>query len=216
MEEIGMPSSFVERLTAARLLAVVRGTDTDAAVATARALFEEGVRFVEIALTTPGACRAIESVRAGLPHGATIGAGTVLTAADVADVEAAGAQFVVTPAVTPSIEAAVARGLPVAAGALTPTEAWTAIDRGASVVKLFPASLGGPGHLKALRDPFPHIPFVAVGGVGLDDVEQFLKVGAIAVGVGSPLVGDAASGGDLTALRFRARAYVAIADRLRP
>ncbi|HEU5143678.1 MAG TPA: bifunctional 4-hydroxy-2-oxoglutarate aldolase/2-dehydro-3-deoxy-phosphogluconate aldolase [Dermatophilaceae bacterium] len=211
-----MPPSFVERLTAARVLAVVRGTDPDAAVATARALFEEGVRFVEIALTTPSACRAIEAVRADLPHGATIGAGTVLTAADVADVAAAGAQFVVTPAVTPSIEAAVERGLPVAAGALTPTEAWTAVERGASVVKLFPASLGGPGYLKSLRDPFPDIPFVAVGGVGLDDVEQFLKVGAIAVGVGGPLVGDAASGGDLTALRFRARAYVAIAERLRP
>jgi 2-dehydro-3-deoxyphosphogluconate aldolase/(4S)-4-hydroxy-2-oxoglutarate aldolase len=214
--EMGMPSSFVERLTAARVLAVIRGTDTDAAVATAKALFEEGVRFVEIALTTPGACRAIEAVRADLPHGATIGAGTVLTAADAADVAAAGAQFVVTPAVTPSIEAAADLGLPVASGALTPTEAWTAIHRGASAVKLFPASTGGPGYLKALRDPFPDIPFVAVGGVGLDDVEQFLKVGAIAVGVGSPLVGDAASGGDLAALRFRARAYLAIADRHRP
>lgn len=213
---MGMPSSFVERLTAARLLAVIRGTDTDAAVATVRALFEEGLRHVEVALTTPGACRAIEAIRADLPHGATIGAGTVLTAADVADVAAAGAQFVVTPAVTPSIEAAVELGLPVAAGALTPTEAWTAVERGASVVKLFPASLGGPGYLKAVRDPFPDIPFVAVGGVGLDDVEQFLKVGAIAVGVGSPLVGDAASGGDLIALRHRARAYLAVAERLRP
>ena len=214
--ETRMPPSFVERLTAARVLAVIRGTDPDAAVATARALFEEGVRFVEIALTTPGACRAIEAVRAALPQGATIGAGTVLTASDVADVAAAGAQFVVTPAVTPSIEAAAERGLPVAAGALTPTEAWTAMERGASAVKLFPASLGGPRYLKAVRDPFPEIPFVAVGGVGLDDVEAFLKVGAIAVGVGSPLVGDAASGGDLTALRYRARAYRAVADRHRP
>lgn len=213
---IRMPQSFVERLTAARVVAVVRGTDTDAAVATALALFDEGLRLVEVALTTPDACRAIGQIRARLPEGASIGAGTVLTAADVADVEAAGAQFVVTPAVTPSIEAAAERGLPVAAGAFTATEAWTAMQRGASVVKLFPASVGGPAYLKALRDPFPAIPFVAVGGVGLADVEPYLRVGAIGVGVGGPLIGDAASGGDLTALRERARAYLAVVEAFRP
>jgi 2-dehydro-3-deoxyphosphogluconate aldolase/(4S)-4-hydroxy-2-oxoglutarate aldolase len=209
-----MPSgAFVDDLTRARVLAIIRGTDSEAAVATSLALFDEGVRFVEISLTTPGACAAIEKVRAQLPEGAQIGAGTVLTAGDVADVEAAGAQFVVTPAVTPSITVAADRGLPVAAGALTPTEAWTAVQQGASVVKLFPASIGGPSYLKAVRDPFPHIPFVAVGGVGLEELEGYLAVGAIGVGVGSPLVGDAASGGDLDALRGRARAYVAAAER---
>jgi 2-dehydro-3-deoxyphosphogluconate aldolase/(4S)-4-hydroxy-2-oxoglutarate aldolase len=208
----GMPQSFVERLAAARVMAVIRGNGPEAAVATALALFAEGLRFVEVALTTPGACRAIEAVRAQIPPGASIGAGTVLTPKDVADVAAAGAQFVVTPAVTPSIEAAAERGLPVAAGALTPTEAWAAVHRGASAVKLFPASLGGPAYLKAVRDPFPDIPFLAVGGVGLADVEPYLRVGAIGVGVGGPLIGDAASGGDLTALRERARAYLAVAE----
>jgi 2-dehydro-3-deoxyphosphogluconate aldolase/(4S)-4-hydroxy-2-oxoglutarate aldolase len=212
-----MPSSeFVADLTRARVMAIIRGTDGEAAVATSLALFEEGIRFVEISLTTPGACAAIEKVRAQLPEGAQIGAGTVLTAADVAEVEASGAQFVVTPAVTPSIAVAAGRGLPVAAGALTPTEAWTAVQQGASVVKLFPASVGGPAYLKAVRDPLPHIPFVAVGGVGLEELEGYLAVGAIGVGVGSPLVGDAASGGDLDALRSRARAYVAAAERHTP
>ena len=84
---------------------------------------------------------------------------------------------------------------------------------GASAVKLFPASAGGPAYLRALRDPLPDIPFLAVGGVGLDDVEAYLKAGAIGVGVGSPLVGDAASGGDLGALRDRARSYLAVAER---
>ena len=133
----------------------------------------------------------------------------MLTRQDVADVAAAGAQFIVTPAVVDSIDAAAARGIPVAAGAFTATEALAARSRGADVVKLFPASSGGPGYLKALRDPLPDIPFVAVGGVGLDDVAAYLGVGAIGVGVGSPLVGDAASGGSLEALRERARAYVA-------
>jgi 2-dehydro-3-deoxyphosphogluconate aldolase/(4S)-4-hydroxy-2-oxoglutarate aldolase len=209
-----MPSGvFVDALTRARVMAIIRGTDGEAAVAASLALFEEGIRFVEISLTTPGAREAIEKVRAQLPEGARIGAGTVLTASDVADVEAAGAQFVVTPAVTPSIAVAAERGLPVAAGALTPTEAWAAVQQGASVVKLFPASIGGPSYLKAVRDPFPHIPFLAVGGVGLDELDGYLAVGAVGVGVGSPLVGDAAAGGDLDTLRGRARAYVAAAER---
>jgi len=206
-------ASFVEDLAAARVMAIIRGRDQAAVVETAVALFEEGVRFVEVALTTVGALRAIEQIRSRAPQGSLVGAGTVLTAADVADVAAAGGQFIVTPAVAPSIEASAQRGLPVAAGALTPTEAWTAVQRGASAVKLFPASAGGPAYLRALRDPLPDIPFLAVGGVGLRDVEAYLQAGAIGVGVGNPLVGDAASGGDLEALRDRARSYLAVAER---
>lgn len=211
-----MGADFVTGLAAARVMAIIRGTDTQAAISAGRALLDEGLQFVEIALTTPGALQAIEAVRAGAPEGAWVGAGTVLTESDVEAVQAAGAQFIVTPAVTPSIAAAAARGLPVAAGALTPTEAHTAIGLGASVVKLFPASVGGPAYLKAVRDPFPDIPFVAVGGVGLQEMEDYLAVGAIGVGVGSPLVGDAASGGSLDALRERARAYRAAAERVSP
>ncbi|MBY8874903.1 bifunctional 4-hydroxy-2-oxoglutarate aldolase/2-dehydro-3-deoxy-phosphogluconate aldolase [Micromonospora sp. PLK6-60] len=204
-----MTLDLTAELTDTRLLAVIRGTDTAAAVAAGTALLAEGVRVVEVALTTPGACDAVAAIRASAPPGSLVGAGTVLTPADVADVAAAGAQFVVTPAVVDSIGAAADHGLPVAAGALTPTEAYAAVRAGASVVKLFPASLGGPAYLKALRDPFPQIPFVAVGGVGLAELPGYLAAGAIAVGVGGPLVGDAASGGDLDALRGRARAYLA-------
>jgi 2-dehydro-3-deoxyphosphogluconate aldolase/(4S)-4-hydroxy-2-oxoglutarate aldolase len=78
-------------------------------------------------------------------------------------------------------------------------------------VKLFPASSGGPGYLKALRDPFPDIPFIAVGGVGLDEAAGYWAVGAIAVGLGGPLFGDAGSGGDLAPVRERARGFVALA-----
>ncbi|MGN9767951.1 bifunctional 4-hydroxy-2-oxoglutarate aldolase/2-dehydro-3-deoxy-phosphogluconate aldolase [Micromonospora sp. SD12] len=204
-----MTVNLTADLTDARILAIIRGTDTTAAIAAGTALLQEGVRLVEVALTTPDALRAIEALRAAAPAGALVGAGTVLTTADVADVAAAGAQFVVTPAVVESIAEAARRGLPVAAGALTPTEAYTAVRMGASAVKLFPASVGGPAYLRAVRDPFPDIPFVAVGGVGLDDVPGYLRAGAIAVGLGGPLVGDAASGGDLDALRARARTYLA-------
>ncbi|MFD6755593.1 bifunctional 4-hydroxy-2-oxoglutarate aldolase/2-dehydro-3-deoxy-phosphogluconate aldolase [Micromonospora gifhornensis] len=202
-----MTDLLTAELTAQRLLAIIRGTDTAAAIATGTALLAEGASIIEVALTTPGALDAIAAIRADAPAGTLVGAGTVLTPAAVADVAAAGAQFVVTPAVVDSIPEAVRRGLPVAAGALTPTEAYTAVRWGASVVKLFPASVGGTAYLKAVRDPFPDIPFVAVGGVGLAELPGYLAVGAIAVGVGGPLVGDAASGGDLDALRERARAY---------
>jgi 2-dehydro-3-deoxyphosphogluconate aldolase/(4S)-4-hydroxy-2-oxoglutarate aldolase len=208
-----MTLDLTAELAASRVLAVIRGADTAAAIATGTALLEEGVRVVEVALTTPGALHAIEAIRSAAPTGSLVGAGTVLTAAAVADVAAAGAQFVVTPAVVDSIPEAVNRGLPVAAGAFTPTEAYAAVRMGAAVVKLFPASVGGPAYLKALRDPFPGIPFVAVGGVGLAELPDYLNAGAIAVGVGGPLVGDAASGGDLGALRRRARAYLAAAIR---
>lgn len=153
-----MTLDLTGELAAARVLGIIRGTDTAAAIATGVALLDEGVRVIEVALTTPGALRAIDAIRAAAPAGALVGAGTVLTATDVADVAAAGAHFVVTPAVVESIPEAVRRGLPVAAGALTPTEAYTAVRMGASAVKLFPASLGGPAYLRALRDPFPQLP----------------------------------------------------------
>lgn len=204
-----MTVNLTSELAAARILAVIRGTDAAGAIAAGTVLLEEGVRIVEVALTTPNAASAVEALRAAAPAGSLVGAGTVLTAADVADVAAAGAQFVVTPAVVESIPEAARRGLPVAAGAFTPTEAYTAMRMGASAIKLFPASVGGPAYLKAVRDPFPDIPFVAVGGVGLADLPGYFAAGAIAVGVGGPLVGDAASGGDLAALRERARAYLA-------
>jgi 2-dehydro-3-deoxyphosphogluconate aldolase/(4S)-4-hydroxy-2-oxoglutarate aldolase len=182
-----MTVDFIAELAAARVLAIIRGTDTAATVAAGKALLEEGVRLVEVSLTTPGAPRAIEAIRSDAPAGSLVGAGTVLTVSDVADVAAAGAQFIVTPAVVESIAEAARRGLPVAAGALTPTEAQAAVRHGASAVKLFPASLGGPAYLKSLRDPFPDIPFVAVGGVGLDEMHAYLAVGAVAVGVGGTL-----------------------------
>jgi 2-dehydro-3-deoxyphosphogluconate aldolase / (4S)-4-hydroxy-2-oxoglutarate aldolase len=204
------PAAFVSELATARVMAIIRGSDAAAAEATALALFAEGVRFVEVALTTTSALDVIARVRSAAGAGARLGAGTVLTAADVDAATAAGADFVVTPAVAPSVAAAAERGLPCAAGALTATEAYAAMSAGASVVKLFPASLGGPGYLKALRDPFPNLPFMAVGGVGVEVAPDYLAAGAIAVGVGGPLVGDAASGGDLQALRERARRYAAL------
>jgi 2-dehydro-3-deoxyphosphogluconate aldolase/(4S)-4-hydroxy-2-oxoglutarate aldolase len=216
MENTPTPGSLTPELLLAgiretRLVAIVRGTDGTAAAKAALAAMAEGFRYVEIALTTPGALEAIREVRAAAPADCFVGAGTVLTAQDVGRVAEAGGQFMVTPALAESIDESARRGIPVLAGALTPSEAYDAMNRGATAVKLFPASIGGPGYLKALRDPFPGIPFIAVGGVGLDEAAGYWEAGAIAVGLGGPLFGDAGSGGNLAPVRERARSFVGLA-----
>lgn len=207
------PGQLLATLRSHPVMAIVRGTSAQASLDTGRALLEEGIRLVEVTLTTPGALDTMATLRESAPAGAFVGIGTVLTEGDVAAVVEAGGDFVVTPAVTPAIAEAARRGLPCAAGAFTATEAYAAWSAGAEVVKLFPASVGGPGHLKALRDPFPDIPFMAVGGVGLSEARAYLTAGAVGAGVGGPLVGDAASGGSLQALRDRARAFAAWASK---
>jgi 2-dehydro-3-deoxyphosphogluconate aldolase/(4S)-4-hydroxy-2-oxoglutarate aldolase len=204
------PETLLAGIRETRLVAIVRGTDGNAAARAALTVMEEGFRYVEIALTTPDALAAIRAVRAAAPAGCFVGAGTVLTAHDVDDVVAAGGQFIVTPALAESIDASAARGIPVLAGALTPSEAYEAMTRGATAVKLFPASIGGPRYLKALLDPFPGIPFIAVGGVGLDEASSYWQAGAVGVGLGGPLFGDAGSGGDLAPVRERARGFLAL------
>jgi 2-dehydro-3-deoxyphosphogluconate aldolase/(4S)-4-hydroxy-2-oxoglutarate aldolase len=205
------PEVLLAGICETRLVAIVRGTDGAAAAKAALAAMEEGFRFVEIALTTPGALEAIREVRAAAPAGCFVGAGTVLTVQDVDRVAEAGGQFMVTPSLAASIAESARRGIPILAGALTPSEAYEAMNRGATAVKLFPASIGGPGYLRALRDPFPGIPFIAVGGVGLDEASGYWEAGAIAVGLGGPLFGDAGSGGDLAPMRERARGFVGLA-----
>ncbi|MEU8106448.1 bifunctional 4-hydroxy-2-oxoglutarate aldolase/2-dehydro-3-deoxy-phosphogluconate aldolase [Nonomuraea muscovyensis] len=190
-----------------RLLAIVRGRDPEAAMRTAHVLVEEGIDVLEVSLSGADALAVIAGIHAELGSHVVLGAGTVLTAADADDAVAAGASFVVTPALSEGATRAVSRGVPALIGALTPTELWNAAQAGAAAVKVFPASLGGPPYLAALRDPFPTVPLVPVGGVAADQVRAYLDAGSVAVGVGSPLTGDAPHGGDLAALRTRARRF---------
>ncbi|MFE0063439.1 bifunctional 4-hydroxy-2-oxoglutarate aldolase/2-dehydro-3-deoxy-phosphogluconate aldolase, partial [Streptomyces sp. NPDC059003] len=137
--------------------------------------------------------------------------GTVLTADDARRAADAGANLAVTPGLGAGVDEALRLGLPVLAGVLTPTDVIAADAAGATALKVFPASaMGGPAYLKALRAPFPTLPFVPVGGIDAPTAEAHLAAGATAVGIGSPLIGDAASGGDLTALRKRAARFVGV------
>lgn len=205
-----LAADLMDRVTRHRVIAIVRGTNAEASIATCLALVEEGVDLLEVSLTTDRPFHVLEQVSARLPDHATLGAGTVLDAHDVRRAADAGARYVVTPALADSLEAAAAAAIPVLAGAFTPTEVVEAHRRGAAAVKVFPAFALGPAYLRALRDPLPHVPMLAVGGVDAESAPDYLAAGAVGIGVGSPLCGDAPHGGDLDALRARAARFVAL------
>jgi 2-dehydro-3-deoxyphosphogluconate aldolase/(4S)-4-hydroxy-2-oxoglutarate aldolase len=198
-----MVSPILAALTEHRLLAIIRGHDEDATVVSARTLITSGVSMLEISLSGSGALSAIARISAEAGPQVWVGAGTVLTVQQAHDAHEAGARFLVTPGMCPAVAEAGRMGLGVLAGALTPTEVIAAAER-ADAVKLFPASLGGPGYLQALRAPFPEVPFVPVGGVDAQGAKMYLAAGAVGVGIGSPLIGDAADGGDQSELAARA------------
>ncbi|WP_341945026.1 bifunctional 4-hydroxy-2-oxoglutarate aldolase/2-dehydro-3-deoxy-phosphogluconate aldolase [Microbacterium sp. LWH11-1.2] len=203
-----------ERIDAERIVAILRGTDVDATVDAALTLIDAGILTLEIALTLEGAEEAIAQVVQTARPEALIGAGTVLTEADADRALSAGAQFLVTPTLAASVEYAVRQGVGVLPGVYTPTEIQRGLDLGAAAVKLFPASALGPGFIRAVRDPFPEARIIPVGGVGVDTIGGYFAAGAFAVGVGGPLVGDAATpGGDRIALAARAREFVAAVRR---
>ncbi|HVK21821.1 MAG TPA: bifunctional 4-hydroxy-2-oxoglutarate aldolase/2-dehydro-3-deoxy-phosphogluconate aldolase [Actinokineospora sp.] len=198
------PEQLTEALAKARVLAILRGDDPAHLVAAAGVLAKAGVSVIEVSLTSADALDVIAEIRDAQP-GLVLGAGTVLSAARAKDAVAAGAGFLVSPTVSAgAIAAADALGVGILAGAFTPTEIDAAWLAGATAVKVFPASAaGGPAYLAALRGPFPDIPLVAVGGVGIADVPAYLAAGVLAVGIGAPLVGT-----DLDGLADRAAAAV--------
>ena len=205
-------SELLARLRDNRLLAIIRGNNPDACFDTAMTLIDAGITILEVSLTTTEALKVIGRIHDAAAGRALLGAGTVLTSGQVHEAQDAGAGFIVTPCLAPSTDAASSLGLPLLVGALSPAEVYAAAREGATAVKLFPASVGGPAYLKALRDPFPDIEFVPVGGVAADSVTEYLRAGALAVGAGSPLTGDAPRGGNLTELTDRARKFIGLAQ----
>jgi len=167
------------------VVAVVRTDDDVRAADIARAVVAGGIGAVEITATVPGAAQLVAALRSELEGVATIGAGTVLTAAQADEFAGVGAAFMMSPALNHDVIAvAHAAGIPFLPGVLTPTEAWTAASLGVAAVKLFPAGSVGTGHLRALREVLPDIAFVPTGGIEPDDVAGWLDAGAVAVGVG--------------------------------
>jgi len=152
------------------------------------AVVEGGLVNLEVTLNSPGAADLIRLTRDLLGPRGNVGAGTVTSMQGLDLALEAGASFIVTPVVLPEvIRACVERGVPVMPGAMTPTEIFTAWNLGASLVKVFPADQLGPGHLRALKAPFPEIRLMPTGGVTVETLPAFRDAGADAFGVGSPL-----------------------------
>jgi 2-dehydro-3-deoxyphosphogluconate aldolase / (4S)-4-hydroxy-2-oxoglutarate aldolase len=192
------------------VVAILRGSTDRHLEGVSRTLGEAGVTCLELTLTTPGAVDALQRVRGELDAGVALGMGSVITAEQAAACLDAGADFLVSPGVCAEVALyAAERGVPCYPGGWTPTELLEAWGLGAPAVKLFPAASGGPRHLKDVRAPLPHIPLVPTGGVALDQIPEYIRAGAAAVGLGGPLVGDALEGGSLSALHERAHAALA-------
>jgi len=152
-------------------------------------LFQNGIRLVEITMDTPGAVEVLKAQHSRVPANALLGAGTVTSVAEAEAALAAGATFIVTPNINLDVIRTVrARGIPVMPGALSPTEIWTAANAGAEYVKVFPASAVGPRYFRELRGPFAQIPFMASGGVNLENAAEFIKFGVDALGLGGGLI----------------------------
>jgi 2-dehydro-3-deoxyphosphogluconate aldolase/(4S)-4-hydroxy-2-oxoglutarate aldolase len=154
-----------------------------------KVLLAEGVRFMEVTLTTPGALEAIAQLQTLRGNGFRIGAGTVLTTQDADAALLAGVDFLVSPTVEPAI-AGIAHDARSAAiiGALTPTEILMAWRAGADVVKVFPGRVATPGYFADIAGPLPNIPLMPTGNVDRETAPAYFRAGAIAVGVGKALV----------------------------
>jgi len=185
------------------IVAILRAPTSDGFAAVADVLVGAGITAMEVTLTSRGAIEAIGGLRRQLPDSVAIGAGTILTADDAKAAVDAGAEFLVAPVLDKQLVAS--SPVPFYPGTSTPTEMYEAHVAGAPLVKLFPAGGLGPRFLRDVRGPLPQIDVMPTGGIKIEDIADWLLAGAKAVGVGSPLVGDAAAGGNMKALAARAK-----------
>jgi 2-dehydro-3-deoxyphosphogluconate aldolase / (4S)-4-hydroxy-2-oxoglutarate aldolase len=203
--------AILKRIAELGLLSVLRAPDPAGARRTVDALVEAGVLGIEITYSTPDAASVIADIKQSYGDEVLVGAGTLVTHAQVAEAAEAGASYLVSPGLDDEVVASMrATSLPAMAGVLTPTEVMRGVRLGVDVMKLFPGSLGGPSYLRSLRGPFPDVPFMPTGGVSADNVGDWLAAGAIAVGAGGELAsaGDISSG-DFAGIREKGRRFLA-------
>jgi len=176
----------LDTLLQEKMMTLVRANSQSEGQALADALVEAGVKVIEITLTTPGALKIIANL---LKHkGLLVGAGTVRTVKDVKKVEDIGAKFIVSPDTNEDVIAATKKlKLVSMPGVSTPTEVAIAEESGADILKLFPAAILGPGHLRMLREPFPNNRWCPTAGITLDSVPEWFAAGADLIGLGGPV-----------------------------
>lgn len=182
------------------------------------ALAEGGVRAIEVTMTVPGAIGLIGQLAASLPAGIVLGAGTVVDATTARAVIDAGARFIVSPVFRRDVVGVcLERGIVSAPGCFSPTEILDAHEMGADVVKVFPATALGPQYIRDLRAPMPQLRLMPTGGVTLDNAGEWIRAGAVAVGVGSALLDTKAiDEGRLDVIAANAHRIVASVAAARP
>jgi 2-dehydro-3-deoxyphosphogluconate aldolase/(4S)-4-hydroxy-2-oxoglutarate aldolase len=207
----------LKRILDGGIVAVVRAESGASLVKVVQALAEGGVLAAEVTFTVPDAIDVIRQVRREVGDAIVLGAGTVLDPETARAALLAGAEYIVAPTLNLEVIRLCHRyDKAVMPGAFTPTEILAAWEAGADLVKVFPADVGGPAYLKAIRGPLPQIRLMPTGGVDLDTAEAFLKAGACCLGVGSSLVAPKAiAAGDFGRIRDLAVQYAAIVRHFR-
>lgn len=207
----------LKRLTDSGLVAVIRKPKEEQIAFIAEALVNGGVGALEITVDTPGVFRMIEQLKQEFGQRVLVGAGTVLDAATAKTAIEAGSDFIFSPTLDEkTIEMTIRYGKISIPGVMTPTEIVKAYQAGADVLKVFPASSLGPNYFRELRGPLGHIPAMPTGGVSLDNVEQFIKNGAVAVGVGGTLINkEALEAGRFDVIEDTARKFIRLIEKAR-
>ena len=206
------------RITGIGVVPVIRAASADAAIQVVDAIVDGGIAIAEITMTVPGAIEVISEVSKRMGADVLVGAGTVTHAETARRCIQAGAQFLVSPGFDQeTVTLAKFEQKLIMAGALTPTEVITAWKAGADFVKIFPCgNLGGPKYIKALKGPLPHVPMIPTGGVNLQTAADFIRAGAVALGIGGELVSAAAlKSGNTEEITEAAKKYVAIVREAR-
>ena len=204
-------SQVLERIKSIGIIPVVRASSGDEALAAVEAIKAGGLSVLEITMTVPGAVGIIEQVAKRYGDEVLVGAGTVLNAETARDCLAAGAQFIVSPALNlETIAFCRDADCAIMPGALTPTEVVTAWSAGADMVKVFPCgAMGGASYIKSLKAPLPQIELVPTGGVSLTTAASFIEAGSAAIGVGADLVDiKAIRAGQSEKITETTRAYI--------
>ncbi len=199
--------ALIHTLRQERLIGIVRTDSAESCLWASTQLIEAGVKILEIPFTVPDTPTVIETLCTQFPD-AIIGAGTVLEARDAAQALGSGAQFLVSPVLLePLIQLGIDQNILVLPGCATPSEIYKAYSLGATAIKFFPAqAMGGAEFLKAVKAPLPQIPIVPTGGIELEHIPAYLKAGALAIGIGAPMLPNTLiKNRDAKALKNRAR-----------
>jgi 2-dehydro-3-deoxyphosphogluconate aldolase / (4S)-4-hydroxy-2-oxoglutarate aldolase len=207
---------LIQRIAEEGVVAVLRGESPEEVVAMAEQAIAGGIKVIEVTMTVPFALRAIESLAmkyssdaADPSKFAIIGVGTVLDPETARAGILSGAEFVVGPSLNPATVMLCNRyRVPIMPGVMTVKEIQEALELGVDIVKLFPGNLYSPGMIKAIKGPVPQANIMPTGGVSLDNLGEWIKAGAVAVGIGSDLTAEALKKGDYSLVAKRAAQYI--------